>query len=59
MRLQNPFANPGHLEGLRKIYQTLPNWIAAEVEGQTWDGTAEENAAKWRRITGTNLAAEE
>ena len=46
----NPFANPADLEALKQSFTQQPNWKAAVVEGETWEGSAEENIAKWRAI---------
>jgi len=46
----NPFANPTELEALKKSFAEQPNWRAAVKEGTTWEGTADENAAKWREL---------
>jgi hypothetical protein len=46
----NPFANPASLEALKKSFAEQPNWRAAVMEGTTWEGNADENAAKWRKL---------
>ena len=34
-----------------KVTRTLPSWKACIVEGESWKGTAEENIAKFKRVT--------
>ena len=34
-----------------KVTRTLPSWKACIVEGKSWKGTAEENIAKYKRVT--------
>ena len=46
----NPFTNPASLEALKKSFAEQPNWKAAVREGTTWEGNADENAAKWRKL---------
>jgi hypothetical protein len=46
----NPFANPVALQALKDSFVKQPNWKAAVMEGTTWQGNADENAAKWRRL---------
>jgi hypothetical protein len=46
----NPFANPASLEALKKSFAEQPNWKASVREGTTWEGNADENAAKWRKL---------
>jgi hypothetical protein len=46
----NPFTNPTTLEALKTSFAEQPTWKAAVREGATWEGNAEENAAKWRRL---------
>jgi len=48
----DPFANPADLEALVASFPKQPSWKAAVREGETWDGTAEENIAKWQGLTG-------
>jgi hypothetical protein len=50
--LCNPFANRIELEALRRSFAEEPNWKAAVVEGETWEGTTEENVEKWRELVG-------
>ena len=42
----NPFTNPSALQALKESYAKKPNWKAAVMEGETWEGSADENAAK-------------
>ena len=46
----NPFANPASLKALKRSFAEQPNWKAAVREGTTWEGNADENAAKWRKL---------
>ena len=46
----NPFTNPAELEALKKSFAEQPNWRASVREGTTWEGNADENAAKWRKL---------
>jgi len=46
----NPFTNPVSLQALKKSFAKQPNWKAAIKEGTTWEGNADENAAKWRKL---------
>jgi len=46
----NPFANPAELRDLKRSFAQQPNWKAALVEGESWEGSAEENIAKWRGL---------
>ena len=46
----NPFANPAELEALKKSFAEQPSWRASVREGTTWEGNADENAAKWRKL---------
>ena len=46
----NPFTNPASLKALKKSFAEQPNWKAAVREGTTWEGNADENAAKWRKL---------
>jgi hypothetical protein len=46
----NPFANPTELQALKESFAEQPNWKAAVMEGTTWEGSADENAAKWRKL---------
>ena len=47
---KNPFTNPLALKGLKESFAKQPNWKAAVIEGTTWEGNADENAAKWRKL---------
>jgi hypothetical protein len=47
---KNPFANPSTLKGLKESFEKQPNWKAAVIEGTTWEGNADENATKWRKL---------
>ena len=46
----NPFTNPAALQTLKESFAKQPNWKAAVMEGTTWEGNADENAAKWRKL---------
>ena len=46
----NPFNNPSELEAIMRSSREQPNWKAAVREGQSWEGTAEENMEKYQRI---------
>ncbi|KAK2461027.1 hypothetical protein APHAL10511_006968 [Amanita phalloides] len=46
----NPFADPTTLQALKESFAEQPNWKAAVMEGATWEGSADENAAKWRKL---------
>lgn len=46
----NPFTNPPELEAIMRSSREQPNWKAAEMEGESWEGTAEENVEKYQRI---------
>jgi hypothetical protein len=46
----NPFTNPATLKALKDFFAKQPTWKAAVREGTTWEGNADENAAKWRRL---------
>ena len=50
----NPFKNPAALQTLKDSFAKQPNWKAAVVEGTTWEGTADENTAKFCRLTGVD-----
>ena len=47
---RNPFTNPASLKALKKSFAKQPNWKAAVMEGTTWEGNANENVAKWRKL---------
>ena len=46
----NPFTNPVSLQALKESFAQQLNWKAAIKEGTTWEGNADENAAKWRKL---------
>ena len=46
----NPFTNPVSLQALKESFAKQPNWKASIKEGTTWEGNADENAAKWRKL---------
>ena len=46
----NPMTNPSELEAVMRSARQQPNWKAAVIEGESWEGTAEENVAKYRQI---------
>lgn len=48
----DPFANPVELDALKRSFAVQPNWKAAVVEGESWEGNAEQNTAKYRRLVG-------
>jgi hypothetical protein len=48
--ITSPFTNRAELEGLRRSFTQEPNWIATLIENESWGGTSEENAAKWRNL---------
>ena len=48
----NLFANPGKLRSIKHSFSQQPNWKAVIVEGETWEGTAEDNMEKWRGLVG-------
>ena len=52
--LGNPFQDPELLESMRREWQQLSNWKSANVEGLTWEGTAEENARKYIDLVGVS-----
>jgi hypothetical protein len=52
--LGNPFRDPELLESMRREWQQLPNWKSANIEGLTWEGTAEENARKYINLVGVS-----
>jgi len=51
----NLFANPEKLSAMKRSFSQQPNWKAAVVEGETWEGTAEDNVEKWQGLVGENL----
>ncbi|KAF5383701.1 hypothetical protein D9615_003603 [Tricholomella constricta] len=46
---KNPMTNTSELEGIMRHAHQQPSWKAAVIEGESWEGTAEENIAKKRR----------
>jgi hypothetical protein len=46
----NPFTNPATLQALKESFVEQPNWKAAIKEGTTWEGNADENTTKWRKL---------
>lgn len=46
----NLFANPAKLQAIKHSFSQEPNWKATVVEGETWEGTAEDNIEKWRGL---------
>ncbi|KAF8335494.1 uncharacterized protein EI90DRAFT_337948 [Cantharellus anzutake] len=42
--------DPSALEALKKSFAEQPNWRASVMEGTSWEGSANENAAKWRKL---------
>ena len=50
--LTNPFADPAALQASKDSFAEQPTWKAAVIEGNTWDGNADENAMKWHRLNG-------
>jgi hypothetical protein len=50
LKMTNPFANPAELEALKRSFAEHPNWKAAVIEGESWEGTTEENIQKWRGL---------
>jgi hypothetical protein len=38
------------LQALKQSFAKQPNWKAAIKEGTTWEGSADENAAKWHKL---------
>jgi hypothetical protein len=52
--LGNPFQDPELLESMHHQWQQLPNWKSANIEGLTWEGTAEENVRKYSDLVGVS-----
>jgi hypothetical protein len=46
----NPIANPSELEAVMCSARQEPNWKAAQIEGESWEGTAEANILKYQKI---------
>lgn len=47
---KDPIANPSELEAVIHSSRQQPNWKAAQIEGQSWEGSAEVNILKFQRI---------
>jgi hypothetical protein len=47
---KNPMTNPSELEGVMRLARQQPSWRAAVIECESWDGTTEENIAKYLRV---------
>jgi len=39
------------IESILTATRQMPSWKACELEGTSWDGTAEENIEKYKRLT--------
>jgi len=39
------------IEAILTATLEMPSWKACELEGTSWDGTAEENIEKYRKLT--------
>jgi hypothetical protein len=48
--LSDPFKDPAHLETLKRSFALQPNWKAAMLEGQRFDGTADENIQRYKNL---------
>ena len=48
----NPFSNPAELQVMKDSFAKQSNWKAAVIEGETWEGTGEENINKWQELMG-------
>ncbi|KAF9069827.1 hypothetical protein BDP27DRAFT_1324666 [Rhodocollybia butyracea] len=48
----NPFQDPGLLRSMSTQWQQLPSWKAANIEGQSWEGTSEENIQRYKATVG-------
>ena len=59
MKMTNPLADPAEFERLRPSLKQDTTWKYIIIEAQSWDGTAEENVAKWTRIMGGEEMAPE
>lgn len=44
----NPFTDPAALQALKESLAQQPNWKASVKEDTSWEGNADENAAKWQ-----------
>ncbi|KAF5382142.1 hypothetical protein D9615_004426 [Tricholomella constricta] len=49
MTFTNPFANSVELDTLKRSFAVQPNWKASVMEGESWEGSAVDNIAKYRR----------
>jgi hypothetical protein len=47
---RDPIANPSELEALMHSARQQTNWKATVIEGESWEGNAEENTAKYQRV---------
>ena len=47
---KNPMTSPSELEGIMRFAHQQPSRRAAVIEGESWDGTTEENIAKYLRV---------
>lgn len=47
---KNLMTNPSELEGIMRYARQQPSWRAAVIEGESWDGTTEENIATYLRV---------
>lgn len=47
---KNLMTNPSELEGIMRSAHQQPSRRAAVIEGESWDGTTEENIAKYLRV---------
>ena len=47
---RDPIANPSEFEAVMRSARQQPNWKAAQIEGESWEGTAEENISKYQKI---------
>ena len=47
---RDPMANPSDFEELMRSSRQQPNWKATVIEGESWEGSAEENIAKYQRV---------
>lgn len=50
LTLKDTIANPSELEAVMRSSRQQPNWKAAQIEGKSWEGTAEANISKYQRI---------
>jgi hypothetical protein len=47
---RDPITNPSELEAIMRSARQQPSWKAAVIEGESWEGTAEENTAKYLQL---------